>query len=115
MQPTSTQQTNRLLGARAALVRAVRRAHIGRGYDALLLRVAVWEFARAARQEGVRLDRMLVALTGAIDAGLLRGRCDATRATTLDRATWWATDAYVEWVPAGRRDSWPMRAGLLAS
>ena len=115
MQPITSQHTNSQLGARAALVRAVRRAHIGRGYDALLLRVAVWEFAKAARQGGVRLDRMLVALSGAIDAGMLGGRRDAARVTTLDRATWWATDAYLEGASVARRDSWSAGPNLLTS
>lgn len=115
MQAITSQLTNSQLGARAALVRAVRRAHIGRGYDALLLRVAVWEFARAARQAGVRLDRMLVALCGAIEAGMLGGRRDAARATMLDRATWWATDAYVESAAAGPGDGWSVAPHLLAS
>jgi hypothetical protein len=115
VQPITSQQTNSQLGARAALVRAVRRAHIGRGYDALLLRVAVWEFARAARHSGVRLDRMLIALSGAIEAGMLGGRGDASRATMLDRATWWATEAYVEGRAPGLRDVWSVSPHLLAS
>jgi hypothetical protein len=115
MQPITSQHTNSQLGARAALVRAVRRAHIGRGYDALLLRVAVWEFARTARQAGVRLDRMLVALTGAINAGMLGGCGDAARATMLDRSTWWATDAYVEGASAGPGDAWSVGPHLRAS
>jgi hypothetical protein len=115
VQPIASQHTNSQLGARAALVRAVRRAHIGRGYDALLLRIAVWEFARTARRGGVRLDRMLVALTSAIDAGLLGGRRDAARTTMLDRATWWATDAYVESAAPGPGDAWSVAPHLLAS
>ena len=100
--------------ARRSLVRAIRRAHVGRGYDAFLLRVAVSEFSDSLRQARIPLNRTLTALTHAIDDGLLSGGGKALRATMLDRATWWATEAYVDCGSRARSNTWPAGVGVLA-
>ncbi len=115
MSPVTLQQTLPLYQARCSLVRAIRRAHIGRGYDAFLLRVAVSEFTERLRQARIPLNRTLTALTDAIDDGLLSGGGEALRATMLDRATSWATEVYVDCASRARCNTWPAGVGLLAS
>ncbi len=103
-----------LYQARCSLVRAIRRAHIGRGYDAFLLRVAVSEFTESLRQARVPLNRAVTALTNAIDDGLLSGGGEGLRATMLDRATCWATEAYADCASRAQCDTWAEGAGVLA-
>ncbi len=115
MSLVTPRQTLPLYQARGSLVRAIRRAQIGRGYDAFLLRVAVSEFTESLRQARIPLNRTLTALTKAVDDGLPSGGGEALRATMLDRATWWATEAYVDCASRARCDTWPAGVGVLAS